>query len=233
MGSFWSQTTTFVALHRRLFNADNGTCGSCQQTGPFENLQHIGHDISQKRKEQQGAINGGPNSGTIQSSTLVFAGAGSTLESKWTRSRSRSKRIHSTAFPVSTVSLFPQSSNSRYVPNSYHLLITISRNVEQHIAVPTRNVRDVAVVCQRLHNRLGRLNLPEGDERISRLVQRARDSRCRLRFTLCPDNRRLPFLFGLDTWVSGWVIVLGKTVRDAHTFSTTNLARSASATCQD
>lgn len=65
MGSFWSQTTTFVVLHRRLFNADNGTCGSCQQTGPFENLQHIGHDISQKREEQQGAINEGPNSGTV------------------------------------------------------------------------------------------------------------------------------------------------------------------------
>jgi len=96
--------------------------------------------------------------------------------------------------------LLQQSFDSLQVPKQSHLLITISWDVEQHIAIPTRDIRDVAVVRQRLHDRFGGFNLPEGDERVSRFVQRTGDGRCCFCFALCADNRRLPFLFGLEKW---------------------------------
>lgn len=70
MGSFWSHAAAFVVLHRRLFNADDDTCRSCQQTGPLEILHHIAREISQKR-EKQDANNEEPGNATIQNSILV------------------------------------------------------------------------------------------------------------------------------------------------------------------
>lgn len=73
----------------------------------------------------------------------------------------------------------------------------VRRHAQQHIPPRARDVRNVPVPCQRLHNRLRRLDLPQRHKRLPSLVQGPRNRVGGLCLTLCPDDRRVSFLFGL------------------------------------
>lgn len=89
------------------------------------------------------------------------------------------------------LSVIPGASHSTY--------LLVARHVQQHIPPAARNVRHVPVPCQRLHNRLARLDLPQRQERIPRLLQRPRHRRRRLSLPLRTDHSRLSLLLSLPS----------------------------------
>ena len=77
------------------------------------------------------------------------------------------------------------------------LVKLLGRHIQQHLAISARNVSHVRVPCQRLHDRLARLNFPQSHKRIPRLFERLGNRQRCLCLSLSPDNRRLPFLVRL------------------------------------
>ena len=102
----------------------------------------------------------------------------------------------------------------------------IQKYVSTTTAPSTGNIRHISVHRQRLRNRLARLNLPQRKESLPSLLKSQRDRQSSLSLTLSPDNRRLSFLLGLTFTLN----VRSTSVQYLLTFSTINLARSASTT---
>lgn len=104
-----------------------------------------------------------------------------------------------------------------------HIDLLLGRHIQQHVPPTARDVRHVPIPRQRLHNRLARLDLPQRQERIPRLLQRPRHRRRSLGLPLRTDHSRLSLLFSLPSPQQ-------HDLREpsALTFSTINLARSAS-----
>ena len=73
------------------------------------------------------------------------------------------------------------------------------RYIKQHVSSRTWHICHVPVRRQRLHNRLGRLDLPQRDKCLSGLVQCAGYRRCSLSFSFRSDHSSLPLLLSLFT----------------------------------
>lgn len=112
--------------------------------------------------------------------------------------------------------------NPSYIRNSRSLFMR--RYIQQHIRpVSTRDVGYVGIRRQRVHNRLARLDLAQCNKALSGALQRLGNRLRRLRLSFSTNDGGLAFLFGLG---AGSERI--RKIEHQRTFSTMNLARSAS-----
>lgn len=121
---------------------------------------------------------------------------------------------------MGTTLMFRSSPTTNHLPT---IILLLRRHIQQHVPPTARNVRHVPVRSQRLHYRLARLDLPQRKERIPRLLQRLRHRRSSLSLSFRTNHSRLSLLFSLRSSQQHRLHE-----HSTLTFSTMNLARSAS-----
>ena len=87
---------------------------------------------------------------------------------------------------------------SGFYQNLYSVyLLARRRNIQENITIPARNIGDIRIMRQRIHNSLACFNFAESNKSLACLFQRLGNDCSSLSLSFSPNNDSLPLLLGL------------------------------------